>query len=122
MLTRLESDQKPHIPVEESILVNGTLVSRVSFGQGYLGRQAWEMIRSGSSCEARVDGQLCGKPGVGTTDYDFLGDAEQKVHCGDAHHEFIAQAVLNDLAAQGRNTVIGRNGNGRSHSKDDEVK
>jgi len=99
----------------ESILIRGILVRRSEFGKGHLGETSWQLISGGATCGAiGQSGNPCGNPGIGTTDFDVLGDAELVPHCNLEHHRKIIQDVRRDLEAQGRNTVFGRNGFGRA--------
>jgi hypothetical protein len=92
------------------------VIKREDFGQGELGDHCFFLIEHGITCEAIVglDGERCGEPATGTTDFDVLGDPTILGHCNEEHHWAIKIRVEKELALSGRNTVVGRNGFGRS--------
>ena len=91
-------------------------IHREDFGPGELGDHCFFLIEHGITCEAIVglDGERCGEPATGTTDFDVLGDPTILGHCNEEHHWAIKIRVEKELALSGRNTVVGRNGFGRS--------
>ena len=102
--------------VKDTIVVNGITLTRANFGPSNFGEIAWNLIRGGGTCEAIIDasGTKCGKQGIGTTDYDVLGDPELRIHCSQEHHYAIMNGVRADLTRIGRTTAFGTNGFGRT--------
>lgn len=91
-------------------------IKRENFGPGEFGEHCYLLIRHGIPCDAIVgpDGERCGKPATGTTDYDYNGDPTILGHCSEEHHLMIVSGVRKDLQLIERETVFGRNGFGRN--------
>jgi hypothetical protein len=103
-----------NIRIEQGVSHKIVELTRASFGEGRPGEMAWRLISGGATCEALIKGEPCGKRAIGTTDFDVLGDMDQKPHCSPEHDMLMRKGIAADLHKQGRNTVFGINGFGRS--------
>ncbi len=97
----------------------GGPILRKYFGNGELGEYCFQLITIHHiACDTLVgpNGESCGKPAIGTTEYDLAGELMIKGHCSMAHHNAIKTAVEQELKDQGegRMTAFGINGWGRS--------
>jgi len=101
-------------PKDLTVIVDDQVISREQFGQGKLGDQIWTNIKKGIGCETTLEnGEMCKKPAIGTVDYDVIGELDSVYVCGEEHAKQVSTAILNDLHRIGRDSVLGRNGNGR---------
>lgn len=96
---------------------NGPIL-RKHFRDNELGEYCYRLVLEKKIvCDTIVgpDGERCGKPAIGTTEYDLAGELMIKGHCSRAHHEAMKTAVNQELReqGQGRMTSFGINGWGR---------
>lgn len=101
--------------VEQRVSIGSLRELRKQFGGGAAGRLAFRTVARGVSCEAIIDGQKnsCGQPADRTVDFDVIGGYSFVASCP-AHEEHIGNRILEDLKREGRTTVLGRNGWGRT--------
>lgn len=95
------------------------LPTRNQFGPGILGQKVFDLIACGNHCERIItnpDGQsvICGKPAVGSLDFDVGGIGDVVLVCSEACFRKTAEDIIRETNTQGRPTAIGRNGFGRA--------
>lgn len=100
---------------EQRVSLRELVRLRKQFGRGAAGKLAFRTIAGGVSCEVIVDGRKnsCTQPADRTVDFDVLGDFNFVPSCA-AHEELIGDRILADLRREGRTTVLGKNGWGRT--------
>jgi hypothetical protein len=105
-------------PIRQFVEINGQLIARDQFGNGAFGTRIWNTIIGGIPCETLLeDTSICGKPAIGTVDFDVNGDPDSVYICSEDHAHQVSTKILHDLNSHGRETVLGRNGNGRENAK-----
>lgn len=101
--------------VEQKVSLRSLIELRKQFGRGAAGKLAFITIAGGVPCEAIIDGKKnsCDQLADRTVDFDALGDFNFVPSCA-AHEESIGDRILADLRREGRTTVLGKNGWGRT--------
>lgn len=94
----------------------GIEIRREDFGPGYAGDWSYQTVLAGAMCVSYIDENKteCGKPSVGTVDVDIRATLDLFPYCSAEHAERLELDLVEEIEAQGRFTVPGRNGFGRA--------
>lgn len=93
------------------------VLRREDFAPGPRGEQAFLIVQSGEPCAAWIDEEAkisCGLPPRKTVDFDSQRSGEMLTACSDEHWSLLGKQILEETARNGRVTVLGVNGFGRS--------